>query len=358
MTIVDDDVASGARLLSVGDVKILETNDGTPERNHDREPFGAERGRQRPTRDPRRNRKGERLLAPVEPSRSHRARVGEDDPDPRQRRTAGSRRVRRSHSSSPTRSVRRPSDRSARYGSRTTTRSALAVSDTSVVEGDTGTSYVGFSITLSTPASQTVAVTYAVNHTTTNAGDIDMKSGDGVDSRRSARRDVPGEDVCRYHAGAERDVLGHALKSRQCDARRREWNRHGDQRRSRKQATHRDRRQLAQRGQRRRAPAPVHGHVLDAVVDGAEGFVRDRAEEAPPAVATTGRSRAPSPFGPADSASVTIKIKGDAVPEPDETFRVTLSNPGGARRYAPSGPARSAPTTETAESRADQAPCW
>jgi glucose/arabinose dehydrogenase len=54
---------------------------------------------------------------------------------------------------------------------------ALAVSDVSIVEGDSGVPMVIFSIGLSTPATRTVAVSFAVNHTTTNGGDVQLKTG-------------------------------------------------------------------------------------------------------------------------------------------------------------------------------------
>jgi chitinase len=54
---------------------------------------------------------------------------------------------------------------------------ALAVSDASIVEGDSGTPFIKFSVALSTPSTQVVAVSYAVNHGTTNGGDVQLKTG-------------------------------------------------------------------------------------------------------------------------------------------------------------------------------------
>jgi glucose/arabinose dehydrogenase len=54
---------------------------------------------------------------------------------------------------------------------------ALAVSDASMVEGDSGTPFITFSLALSTPSTKTVAVAYTVSHTTTNGGDLQVKSG-------------------------------------------------------------------------------------------------------------------------------------------------------------------------------------
>jgi glucose/arabinose dehydrogenase len=54
---------------------------------------------------------------------------------------------------------------------------ALSVGDVSSVEGNSGTRYVFFGVTLSTPSSKPVDVDYVVSHQTTNAGDLKTTSG-------------------------------------------------------------------------------------------------------------------------------------------------------------------------------------
>jgi glucose/arabinose dehydrogenase len=54
---------------------------------------------------------------------------------------------------------------------------ALSVSDVSSVEGNTGARFVFFTVALSTPSSKPVAVDYVVSHQTTNDGDLKTNSG-------------------------------------------------------------------------------------------------------------------------------------------------------------------------------------
>ena len=75
---------------------------------------------------------------------------------------------------------------------------ALSVSDASIIEGDSGTPFFKFSVALSTPALDNTAVAYRVNHTTTNGGDIQVKTGIATIAAGKIERVDPDQDLRRH----------------------------------------------------------------------------------------------------------------------------------------------------------------
>jgi chitinase len=329
LTILDDDVVSGAR-LSVGDVKVLETNNGTPNATmtvslsapssggvsvH----YATLDGTARSSSDYS-ARSGTITFATGETAKPIPIPVNGDG----------------AFEASETFTLKLTNAVGATIARAVGTvrianddpGPALAVSDASVVEGDSGSSFVGFSITLSTPAPQAVAVTYAVNHVTTNAGDIDLKSStvSFPAGQLSATFQVkvfadtapePNETFSVTLSNPVNAALadptgtgtvinddpGSGRRVAIGDASLNEGNDGGRTLRFTVTCS---------------TPSSTALKVSYATGGGSASAGGDYGAKSGTVTIRAGET----------SASVTIKIKGDAVPEPDETFRVTLSNPG------------------------------
>lgn len=204
---------------------------------------------------------------------------------------------------------------------------ALSVGDMSFVEGDSGISYIAFAISLSTPATQPVAVTYTVHHVTTNAGDVKVKSGTlsipagklSESFQMQAFADTTQEPNETFAvtlsdpvnaALADPNGVGTIIDDDPGIGKRIAI---GDASVTEGNAGLRELRFMITRSSAWKNPVTVSFATGGGTADAGKDYAA--------------RSGTVSIQSGKTSAIVTIDIKGDAVPEPDQTFNITLSNP-------------------------------
>ena len=206
---------------------------------------------------------------------------------------------------------------------------SLSIDDVSVTEGNAGTTTATFTVTLSAASGQAVTFDWATAAGSATAGtDFVAASGSRTDLGRLHDRHVHRDRERRRDGRDRRDLRYHALQPGE---------RH-DRRRLGPRDDHRRRRGSDPVGRRRLGHRRQRGHhdgdftvTLSAASGKAVTF--DWATTAGSATAGTdyvAASGSQTIAAGATTATVGITVNGDLADEPDETFGITLSNPGNA----------------------------